>query len=147
MPTNRITSLLLVVVQFASLAGILATGPMLPRSLPGLVLVGLGVVTGLWALAAMPPRTLHVLPDVRPTATLAVHGPYRWIRHPMYSALLCATLGLLTERVSWIRVAFWLVLAVDLWIKLGYEEARLTERFPDYPAYRTRTTRLIPFLL
>ncbi len=78
---------------------------------------------------------------------LIQRGPYRIVRHPIYTGLLVMMAG--TAVVSGWRV-FLLVLAVwfaAFWIKLTQEEAMMTKHFPDaYPAYKQRTKALIPFL-
>lgn len=145
--SGRFTSSLLVAVQFGCLLLLLLTGPLLPADIAGQALVVLGLGLGGWALATMPPRTLNVFPDVRAGASLVTQGPYRYVRHPMYTALLLLTLGLVLDRPDPVRLALWAVLLIDLWLKLTYEERLLARRFPDYPGYKARTKRLIPFLL
>nr|MBI3612571.1 isoprenylcysteine carboxylmethyltransferase family protein [Nitrospirota bacterium] len=144
---NRVKSLWLVGVQFGCLGLFLVTGPLLPVGLAGQVVMGLGLSVGAWALATMPLGTLNALPDVRAEATLVTSGPYRYVRHPMYTAALLLTLGLVLEHPSLVRITLWLVLCVDLWVKLTYEEELLARRFADYSGYRAGTKRLIPFLL
>jgi protein-S-isoprenylcysteine O-methyltransferase Ste14 len=89
---------------------------------------------------------LNVTPTVRPGAQLVERGPYRWIRHPMYTALLLGGLGLVWNAPSPLRWAAWIMLALVLLVKLHYEEGLLATAFTDYPAYQTRTKRLIPYL-
>lgn len=144
---SRVKSLWLVGVQFGCLGLFLVTGPLLPGGLAGQVLMVLGSSVGVWALATMPLGTLNALPDVRAEATLVMGGPYRYVRHPMYTAALLLTLSLVSEHPSLARIAIWLVLVIDLWVKLTYEEELLARRFADYSEYKARTKRLIPFLL
>ncbi|MEW6543955.1 MAG: isoprenylcysteine carboxylmethyltransferase family protein [Nitrospirota bacterium] len=144
--SSRFVSFLLVAVQFLCVAAILLTGPLVPASLPGLGLAGLGLALGLWAILTMPRRSLHVLPDVRDGATLVTQGPYRYVRHPMYTALLGVTLVLVLEQATGLRLTFWLVLLADLIAKLLREERFLIERFGEYREYRARTFRLVPFV-
>jgi len=74
-------------------------------------------------------------------------GPYRLVRHPIYSGIVLATVG------TALAVSLgWLVVAAVLGVYFGYsatvEERTLTEQFPEaYPCYRARTKMLIPFLL
>lgn len=139
-------SYLLVFIQFATILALLLTGPLWARTplLFALELAGLSLV--LWALLAMRLATLHVLPDVRPNAQLVQRGPYRFIRHPMYSAILFATLTLVIDTFTWLRLGFWFVLLIDLLIKLHYEERLLAARYPDYRRYQQHTKRLLPWL-
>src|SRR5262249_25044393 len=74
-------------------------------------------------------------------------GPYRVVRHPIYSGLLVMILGtaLLAGRMSGF-VAL-LVCFCGFWIKLRQEEALLTRCLPGYSEYKARTKALVPFIL
>jgi protein-S-isoprenylcysteine O-methyltransferase Ste14 len=79
---------------------------------------------------------------------LITHGPYRWVRHPLYSAglLLCVSLTLLTALWT-LGVGMLVPLAVLLW-RTPREEARLVETFgEEYRAYMRRTGRFFPRIL
>jgi len=106
----------------------------------------LGGVIGLWAFLAMGLGNIRAFPEIPQHGRLVVHGPYRWMRHPMYTSVLVITLAWMVEHPLPFRMALWLALAMTLWIKLGYEEQLLLTRFPSYEQYRKRTKRLIPFL-
>lgn len=144
--TGGLRSYALVAVQLASIAVLLIAGPLVPREPAWRAMLAAGVMLGLWALATMDRRSLTALPDVRPGGSLATRGPYRAIRHPMYAAVLLAGLALVLDQPSVTRVAAYAVLAVDLLLKLSYEERLLEREYPEYGAYRARTKRLIPFL-
>jgi len=80
--------------------------------------------------------------------TLVVHGPYRWIRHPLYSAA-----GLVIPAVSLIAANwFFFVLGITLLgiliVRTRTEEANLVVRFGDrYQNYMDRTGRFVPRIL
>lgn len=135
----------LVAIQFAVLLYLAASGPWLGRDWPLLLEVA-GIGLGLWALAAMRAGKLNITPAVRPGAHLVSRGPYRWIRHPMYTSLLLVGLGLVWNAPSPLRWTAWAILAAALLVKLHYEERLLTAAFAAYPAYQARTKRLIPYL-
>ena len=83
----------------------------------------------------------------RAQATLITSGPYRWVRHPMYSAvvLLVAAASLLTANriVALGGLAMFALLAA----RSRVEERRLVEKFGDaYRAYQRRTGRFLPRL-
>src|SRR5579872_3481559 len=74
-------------------------------------------------------------------------GPYRFVRHPIYTGLLTAMLGtaLVDNLLGLIVVA---VLVAYFYYCGTVEERNLTATFPTaYPEYRSRTKMLIPFLL
>jgi protein-S-isoprenylcysteine O-methyltransferase Ste14 len=78
---------------------------------------------------------------------LVTHGPYRWVRHPLYSAgfLLAVCLTLMTA-LWWLGVAMLLPLAL-LFRRTAKEEANLINTFGDaYREYMRRTGRFFPKL-
>ncbi len=78
---------------------------------------------------------------------LIERGPYRLVRHPIYSGLLLMILGtaVLAGQVGGF-VAL-LVCFGGFWIKLRQEEVLLTKRLAGYVEYMARTKALIPFVL
>jgi protein-S-isoprenylcysteine O-methyltransferase Ste14 len=143
---HQLQSYIFVGVQFICLGLIAATGPWLATT-PGVVLLELsGGWLGGWAVLTMKLRHLSALPEIKAHSPLQTGGPYRWIRHPMYSALLVVTLALVLEEFSYFRGGVWIALVIDLWLKLHYEETLLAEAFPEFQAYQTRTHKLIPWI-
>ena len=106
----------------------------------------LGGVTALWAFLAMGLRNIRAFPEIPQHGRLVVHGPYRWVRHPMYTSLLLLTLAWTIENPWPFRMGLWVGLVSTLWVKQRYEESLLMERFPEYDNYRRQTKRLIPFV-
>ena len=145
MPHNRpVKSFVLVAVQLACMAAILVPGPWVATQVGFFTMELVGVVLGTWAVMTMTVKNLAVLPEVKKGSRLVTHGPYRWIRHPMYAAILLVTLALVGEAFSYGRGTCWLILLADLVAKLSYEETVLRKAFPDYDRYRWRTWRLMP---
>ncbi len=106
-----------------------------------------GLSLGLWAITAMRKSRFQVIPDPADGAELVTSGPYRYIRHPMYSALLIVCMGLLIEDYSSLKLLLYLMLSVVLVLKLKYEESLLVKKFGGYRSYMKRTKRLVPFVL
>lgn len=78
---------------------------------------------------------------------LITNGPYKYIRHPIYSGLLFAILG-----TALVINLVWLVGLIAACAYLLYcsvkEEELLTKQFPqDYPRYKAGSKMLIPFVL
>jgi len=139
-------SFLFVMIQFAMLGMIALTGPLFPNDPVLLALEFLGLGLGLWAIASMRLGNFNITPDVKETGQLVTAGPYALIRHPMYAALLLTTLPLVVHTPTGLRVLVWLVLLVDLVLKLNYEEGLLREALPGYADYQRESYRLVPFL-
>lgn len=109
----------------------------------GIALVVSGAVLGLGSALAMG-RSLTPSPLPRADAALQTSGPFRLVRHPIYSALLLAAVGVVATRPSLFTVATWCGLAALLTAKSVWEEKELLARFPGYAAYRASTPRFVP---
>lgn len=83
---------------------------------------------------------------IREKHQLVTDGIYRYIRHPMYLALLVYSLGQALVLPNWIAGPAYGVATVLLFVfRLGPEERMMREEFgPAYEAYVRRTKRLIP---
>jgi protein-S-isoprenylcysteine O-methyltransferase Ste14 len=79
---------------------------------------------------------------------LIEHGPYRYVRHPIYSGLCLMVLGsttILSGRVAGLIPP--IIFFLGFWSKARREEKLLTKHFPDtYPDYKARVKAFIPFL-
>lgn len=112
----------------------------------GLLLVADATALAVWALISMSRGTFQVLPEPSKSAQLTMNGPYRWIRHPMYSAVLLAGVGaVLVHSTLWHCMIF-LCLSLVLYFKIKREEAALLKRYAEYEAYRLRSKAIVPFL-
>ncbi|HVF64793.1 MAG TPA: isoprenylcysteine carboxylmethyltransferase family protein [Casimicrobiaceae bacterium] len=106
----------------------------------------LGVAFALkaWMIAHNPPTNFSVLPEVRNGARLVVTGPYRFVRHPLYLALIVFAAGC---AIGWNTAVHWIAAAaliIVLNVKARREERFLEERFADYRDYAGRVPRLVP---
>jgi protein-S-isoprenylcysteine O-methyltransferase Ste14 len=110
----------------------------------GLEIVGLYL--GAWAIYTMKLRNLRIAPEVARGARLVKTGPYRFIRHPMYSAVLLITVALALSHLTIARLTVWAALLAVFLAKLQHEEVLLAKRFREYTAYQRRTKRLVPFV-
>jgi protein-S-isoprenylcysteine O-methyltransferase Ste14 len=78
---------------------------------------------------------------------LVTSGPYRFVRHPIYSGLLLGMLGTALATTPYWLIAMGVVGAYFIY-SARVEERLMTATFPEtYPGYRARTKMLIPFVL
>lgn len=111
----------------------------------GAVLFAIGAVVGIWGVRSLGgSRTPNPTPKAE--AELVQHGIYRWLRHPLYSSVMLASLGWAFLWQSAAALVASLVLCVFFDAKARLEERLLLARFPQYAAYRTRTWRFVPWV-
>jgi protein-S-isoprenylcysteine O-methyltransferase Ste14 len=79
---------------------------------------------------------------------LVTHGPYRLIRHPMYSAFFMMGIGALLLSANWIVGGINLVAVAYMYAtRVREEETMMLDQFgDDYKIYMTKTGRLLPSL-
>jgi protein-S-isoprenylcysteine O-methyltransferase Ste14 len=105
-----------------------------------------GLLLAMWSFWSLKFRNLRIVPEPAEHGDLVMKGPYRYVRHPLYSALLLITLVWLIGAFTPLRLVMWSILFVDILLKLSYEERLLQARFSEYKVYSQRTKRLIPFI-
>ncbi len=106
-----------------------------------------GIAIGVWALRTNKPGNFNIRPEPKAGAQLVTGGAYRYVRHPMYLAVLVSMAGcclLYLEPLKW-----WLLCAliIVLWLKARREESFMLAAHAGYAAYRARTKAIIPFIL
>jgi protein-S-isoprenylcysteine O-methyltransferase Ste14 len=84
-----------------------------------------------------------VLPEAR---GLVTRGPYRLVRHPVYLGEIAALVGLAVSSSQVWTVVIVVPFAIAQWVRMGLEERALSEAFPEYRQYASRTGRLLPGL-
>jgi protein-S-isoprenylcysteine O-methyltransferase Ste14 len=84
--------------------------------------------------------------QVRENHTLVTRGIYRWVRHPMYVALLVYSLGQALAVPNWIvGPSYGAAMILLVALRVGPEEQMMLEEFgKDYDTYRAATKRLVP---
>ncbi|MCL5951746.1 MAG: isoprenylcysteine carboxylmethyltransferase family protein [Chloroflexi bacterium] len=89
--------------------------------------------------------TLHI----RREHTLVTRGPYRYVRHPMYTALFLSLLAILLLTRNWLVGGVPLVgLCVIVLLRVPREESAMIEKFGDaYRQYMKRTGRFLPSVM
>lgn len=133
------------ILQFSAIA-IIAwpfAAPDLER-LQWLSISAVGLLIGLYTLAHNKLGNFDIYPEPLPDACLVTTGPYRWIRHPMYTSLLVMMLGVALFHNTWANYVGLLLLLIAVYGKIHREESHLHVRFEDYSDYVKKTDRLIP---
>jgi len=111
-----------------------------------LVLCAAGTTLGLISLCYNRPSNFAVYPEVRVGAKLITRGPYQYVRHPMYVALMVMMIGIAGYNGHWINFIGAAGVIIVVTIKAVREEALLPQVFPEYRLYQSRTARFVPYL-
>ena len=113
----------------------------------GTALLVAGLSFTVWARLVLGRNCIGTV-TVKQDHELIQGGPYRWVRHPIYTGLLVALTGSALAEDRWSALAAVALAVGSCWIKLLREEAWMRETFGEkYQAYCARTARLVPFIL
>lgn len=107
-------------------------------------LIAAGIALGIYTLRHNRLENFNIRPEPKATAQLITSGPYHFIRHPMYSALLLAAAAFVAAECTWLKLGLWSALALVLFAKATIEERLMSEKFQQYQTYRERTKRFVP---
>jgi len=125
-------------------ARVVLPGLFLP--LVGILLVAAGLVFAVWARIELGGNwSSRVV--IKEDHALVCGGPYRWVRHPIYSGMLLAVAGTALAIGEWRGVLALSFAAIGILLRVRSEETQMARNFPAYEQYRRRTAALIPFVL
>jgi protein-S-isoprenylcysteine O-methyltransferase Ste14 len=111
----------------------------------GLALLAAGLGFAVWARVKLG-RNWGMPMTQKNEPELVTGGPYRLVRHPIYSGILLAGAGTAVT-LSWIWLIAAGLAAIYFLYSATVEERYLAGQFPNsYPAYRRSTKMLVPFL-
>jgi protein-S-isoprenylcysteine O-methyltransferase Ste14 len=124
--------------------------PFLPPGIdaywPGVILIVAGLGFSVWARQRLG-RNWSGTVQVKQDHQLIRDGPYRFVRHPIYTGILVAFLGTAVIIGHWCGILAVLIAFGSFWRKLTLEERFMRETFGSaYEEYRARTAALIPYL-
>jgi protein-S-isoprenylcysteine O-methyltransferase Ste14 len=89
---------------------------------------------------------VSALPYPRAGGTALHRGPYRLVRHPIYSGAVFVAFGWAISIQGWLTLLYAALLFVLFDAKARREEHWLVEKFPSYAGYQRRVRKLVPFL-
>lgn len=143
-----------VVVQVGLFAAIVLAGrlDLAPFTLARAAVIAWALIAAALMLGAAASLSLgrNLTPYPKPVAagTMIERGPYRMVRHPIYTAVIVGMLGVAVRAQDWVSIGLALTLVPFFYAKSSFEERHLTDQYPGYPAYQERVTRrLVPGLL
>lgn len=103
------------------------------------------IVLLVWARMAFGRRSFHAAAG--PTAGgLVTRGPYRWIRHPIYTAACLFTWAGVAGHWSWMTGFCGGFVVGGAIVRIYCEEVLIAVRYPEYGQYSANTWRMIPYI-
>jgi protein-S-isoprenylcysteine O-methyltransferase Ste14 len=100
----------------------------------------------LWGRLTLGRRGFHV--SAEPTEGGLINtGPYRYLRHPMYTSLLYFFWAGLFCHLSIINFGFVLAVTTGLFIRMWVEEHLVAQKYPEYKIYAKKAKMIIPFII
>ncbi len=113
----------------------------------GTAVVAAGLAFAAWARARLGKNWSGTV-TLKSGHELIRSGPYRFVRHPIYSGGLLAMAGTVVARGEWRGLLAVLIMFAALWWKLQREERWMAEAFGEnYAKYQSEVSALIPFVL
>lgn len=142
----RGASFVATIVLVFAVVGMVLQRALLARGPIGVAFQAIAVVLMIWARVTFGLRSFHAAAN--PTeGGLVTRGPYQWIRHPIYSAILIFVWAGASSGGSISGIALAALASVAVAFRIAAEERLLVEHYPEYADYAARTKRLIPFVL
>ncbi len=103
------------------------------------------VILLIWARVVFGRRSFHFAAD--PTrGGLVTSGPYRLIRHPIYTSVCLFVWAGVVARFSWQAVLGGTLVLGGALMRIFCEEALLPTMYPEYKEYARRTWRMLPYV-
>ena len=117
-----------------------------PLALAGLLVVLIGVAFSIWARFMLGSNWSSRV-TVKENHTLVRTGPYRIVRHPIYSGILLGMLGSALQRGGIRCFVGVLICGLSFWLKTRAEERFMVQSFgEEYLQYRHKVKALAPFI-
>jgi protein-S-isoprenylcysteine O-methyltransferase Ste14 len=137
------------VLAFASMvAGVIGqfyAGALLSWSPVVIAIQACGALLMVWARVTFGKRSFH--PAANPTAGgIVTTGPYRHLRHPIYTAILFVVWPPAIADRSILPIACAALITAGAMVRMLCEEHLLVRQYPDYADYSRVTKRMIPFV-
>jgi protein-S-isoprenylcysteine O-methyltransferase Ste14 len=133
------------VLLVCSLAVLIVRREIIAEGLPGLAIQGAAILLMIWARIIFGRRSFHA--TASPTeGGVVTTGPYHYVRHPIYTAILTFMSASVLTHLSYITIVTGLLAAAAIGVRIVTEERLLIRRFPEYREYASRTKRIVPFV-
>jgi protein-S-isoprenylcysteine O-methyltransferase Ste14 len=141
----KAVSALCLLLMVAGLAGLFYIHALFSTSPVVIGLQAAAAALMLWARLTFGRRSFHA--TAAPTeGGLVTSGPYRFLRHPIYSAVFLFSLAGVCAHLSLEAGGLLLAVFLGAFGRMFAEEKLLRARYPEYAAYAQRTSRVLPYV-
>ena len=137
---------ILVTIQFTCLVLLMILTKWLTLPWWTFLLLGISGLLAFWAMYVMKFGNFNIVPTPVDKGVMVSHGPYKVIRHPMYTSIFIFAIALLAGQFDYYKLIISAILVTDLVVKMIFEEGLLCKHYPGYHDYMKKTKRVIPFV-
>jgi protein-S-isoprenylcysteine O-methyltransferase Ste14 len=143
---NRTLSLVAFGLAVAGIVPLIVTDMLVSHSAAGLAVQGLALALMIWARFTFGRRSFHA--GANPTeGGLVTRGPYRYLRHPIYAAVIYFVWAGVLSNISPISAGLAALVTLGMGVRMVLEERLLVAKYPEYAEYAASTKRVIPFVV
>jgi protein-S-isoprenylcysteine O-methyltransferase Ste14 len=141
----KVISILGLIVMIGALVGLYQIGVLFTAQPIAIALQLIAIGLMIWARITFGRRSFHAA--ATPTAGgLVTTGPYRIIRHPIYTAACLFGWAAIVVHWSWVSVAWGMLLLLGAVVRMICEEHLVKQKYPEYVEYARVTKRMVPYL-
>jgi protein-S-isoprenylcysteine O-methyltransferase Ste14 len=141
----KLISILGLVVMVGALIGLYKIGVLFTAQPIAIALQLIAVGLLIWSRITFGRRSFHAAAN--PTAGgLVTTGPYRIIRHPIYTAACLFGWGPIVVHLSLVSVVLGILLLLGALVRMICEEQLVKQKYPEYVEYTKVTKRMVPYL-
>lgn len=132
-------------MMVSGIAALVVTNTIVSTFLPAVAAQAAAIALMLWARRTFGRRSFHLSAD--PTdGGMVTTGPFRFVRHPIYTAVCLFVWAALLGSPSIRTLLFAVLVTIGAVIRIFCEEHLLVQRYPEYESYSRTTKRMIPFV-
>jgi len=141
----KVISILGLVVMIGALVGLYEIGVLFTAQPIAIALQLIAIGLMVWARVTFGRRSFHAAAN--PTVGgLVTTGPYRIIRHPIYTAACLLGWAAIVVHWSLVGVALGILLLLGALVRMRCEEHLVKQKYPEYVEYARVTKRMVPYL-
>ena len=139
-----LAAILLAPLEPIMTARCLPQGPLFPFL--GAIMVAVGLGFAIWARRHLGGNWSGLV-TLKEDHSLIQTGPYKYVRHPIYTGLLLAFVGSAVAIGEWRGILLVALALLAFVLKIRLEEVGMRKTFAEYERYQRTTAALIPFVL